>query len=182
MTAPEPPHGCSSRFGRTTRCAGRSRSHSRPPRAAGGPEDAARERARHARRSSAASPSRARRRGRGRRPGREPVLRPRPDPRRALAAPAHPVAGARGESPAALDALVARLAEALRARGFALEARPFRPHLTLARDARAPRGLAPDIEPIFWPVRELALSSRSRRRRDRATRSCKPGRSRANPA
>jgi 2'-5' RNA ligase len=61
------------------------------------------------------------------------------------------------ETPPALDELVATLWQALRACDFEREARPFRAHLTLARDARPPRGVATDIEPIHWSVRELSL-------------------------
>jgi RNA 2',3'-cyclic 3'-phosphodiesterase len=61
------------------------------------------------------------------------------------------------ESPAALVALVGSVWRALRECAFEAETRPFRTHVTLARDARAPRGLAPDIEPVRWHVRELSL-------------------------
>ena len=60
-------------------------------------------------------------------------------------------------SPPALDELVAKLRQALGACDFALESRPFRAHLTLARDARAPRDVAHDLEPIVWCVTDLAL-------------------------
>jgi 2'-5' RNA ligase len=61
------------------------------------------------------------------------------------------------QSPPALDALVTKLRQALAARDFPPESRPFRAHLTLARDARPPRGAAPRIEPVVWRVRELSL-------------------------
>jgi len=61
------------------------------------------------------------------------------------------------ESPANLATLVAELWQSLRACAFEPEARPFRAHVTLARDARPPRGLAFDIEPIVWRVHELSL-------------------------
>jgi RNA 2',3'-cyclic 3'-phosphodiesterase len=61
------------------------------------------------------------------------------------------------QPPAALLDLVAALGQVQRACGLAPEARPFRAHLTLARAARAARGLAPDIEPIVWPVHALCL-------------------------
>ena len=59
--------------------------------------------------------------------------------------------------PPALHELVAKLQQALGACDFALESRPFRAHLTLARDARAPRDVARDLEPIIWRVTDLAL-------------------------
>ena len=61
------------------------------------------------------------------------------------------------ETPAVLVALVADLWQALSACAFERETRPFRAHITLARDARAPRGLAPEIEPLVWRVHELSL-------------------------
>jgi 2'-5' RNA ligase len=61
------------------------------------------------------------------------------------------------DSPPALDRLVARLRQALAAFDFTVESRPFRTHVTLARDARAPRGVASAIEPIVWRVSELSL-------------------------
>jgi 2'-5' RNA ligase len=60
------------------------------------------------------------------------------------------------EAPEPLRALHAGLADTLRALQWPLEARPFRPHVTLARKAQgavAPAG-APDIR---WPVRAFAL-------------------------
>jgi 2'-5' RNA ligase len=52
----------------------------------------------------------------------------------------------------------ATLREALRARGFELEERPFTPHVTLVR--KAEKTLAPEsIEPIAWRVQEIALVS-----------------------
>jgi 2'-5' RNA ligase len=59
--------------------------------------------------------------------------------------------------PPALDELIAKLRRALAASEFELESRPFRAHLTLARDARAPRGVEPAIAPIVWRVTELSL-------------------------
>jgi 2'-5' RNA ligase len=61
------------------------------------------------------------------------------------------------ELPPDLDTLVADLWQGLRACAFEPDPRPYRAHVTLARDAQAPRGLTPDIEPIVWPVRELCL-------------------------
>jgi 2'-5' RNA ligase len=56
--------------------------------------------------------------------------------------------------PEALFELEARLADALAARGFRAEERVYRPHVTLARRARA---VVAEIEPVPFPVRELAL-------------------------
>ena len=60
------------------------------------------------------------------------------------------------EVPVAVRSLVTALEAALESRGFPLQRREFRPHLTLARKARlavAPRS----IRPIHWPVRTLWL-------------------------
>ena len=58
--------------------------------------------------------------------------------------------------PEALPSLVHALHDTLRAAGFEIERRPFRPHLTLARHCRrAPDGAAQ----FAWPARELALYS-----------------------
>ncbi len=56
--------------------------------------------------------------------------------------------------PPALAALETTLWERLEAEGFERERRLFRPHVTLARGARA---LADPVEPVEWPVTELAL-------------------------
>ena len=61
--------------------------------------------------------------------------------------------GARSAPPALLE-LERRLWEALAAKGFIREERIYRPHVTLARRARA---VEEEIEPIEWPVAELAL-------------------------
>jgi RNA 2',3'-cyclic 3'-phosphodiesterase len=61
------------------------------------------------------------------------------------------------QTPPALLALVDAVAEVQRACGLRPEQRPYRAHLTLARDARAPRGPAPAIEAIAWPVQALHL-------------------------
>ena len=61
------------------------------------------------------------------------------------------------ETPPALAALAAEVWRALAACAFEPETRPFRTHMTLVRDARAPRGVANEIEPIVWRVRELTL-------------------------
>jgi 2'-5' RNA ligase len=61
-------------------------------------------------------------------------------------------------APPALIAVEGMLREALRARGFELEERPFAPHVTLVR--KAEKTLAPEpIEPIAWRVEEIALVS-----------------------
>jgi len=58
--------------------------------------------------------------------------------------------------PAPLVALHAQLAAALAASGFAVEARPFRPHVTLVR--RLARPLADTAaEPLEWRVTRVAL-------------------------
>jgi 2'-5' RNA ligase len=62
------------------------------------------------------------------------------------------------ESPPALAALVADLWRALAACAYEPETRPFRAHLTLAREARPPRGVRLEIDPIAWQVRELCLT------------------------
>ena len=56
--------------------------------------------------------------------------------------------------PPALGELEAQLWDGLAERGFRTEERIYRPHVTLARRARA---IDEVIEPIRWPVRELAL-------------------------
>jgi 2'-5' RNA ligase len=56
--------------------------------------------------------------------------------------------------PAELLQLEARLWDALVERGFRGEGRVYRPHLTLARRAR---GVDATIEPVRFPVRDLAL-------------------------
>lgn len=60
------------------------------------------------------------------------------------------------QAPPALATLHARLSDALRALGLRLEARPYRPHVTMARRA-AGAGLPPDHPPIVWDVRGYAL-------------------------
>lgn len=59
--------------------------------------------------------------------------------------------------PEPLAELVGALREPLRDCGFEPDPRPYRAHVTLARDARAPRGLADTIEPIRWMIGELSL-------------------------
>ena len=59
-------------------------------------------------------------------------------------------------APAALLALQSALEAGLRARGFVLEERPFRAHVTLAR--KTERVLAPrPITPIEWQATRIAL-------------------------
>jgi RNA 2',3'-cyclic 3'-phosphodiesterase len=61
------------------------------------------------------------------------------------------------ETPRALLDLVDAALTVLADCGFARETRPFRTHLTLAREARAPLGVVRDIEPVEWRVRALTL-------------------------
>lgn len=63
---------------------------------------------------------------------------------------------ASGSTPPPLAALVDALRTALRQRGFTPESRPFRPHVTLARNARRSPPSA-RVEPLRWPVRSFAL-------------------------
>ena len=58
--------------------------------------------------------------------------------------------------PPGLVRLQSALETALRAAGFALDARPFAPHLTLARKVANPRAEAA-IEPVEWRVERFAL-------------------------
>jgi len=58
--------------------------------------------------------------------------------------------------PPALVTLHSRLADALLAAGFALETRPFRPHVTLARRCLQPLPRA-RCNPIRWEVNRLLL-------------------------
>ncbi|MFC5469798.1 RNA 2',3'-cyclic phosphodiesterase [Cohnella suwonensis] len=71
-----------------------------------------------------------------------------------------------GDAPMALAALYAALGSRLKASGFATEARPYRAHVTLARDAAAgfdPAALgaawrsALPAEPNNWPASEVTL-------------------------
>ena len=59
-------------------------------------------------------------------------------------------------TPEALATLQSALEEKLRASGFTLEARPFRPHITLARKIRE-RVPPAFIEPIAYACEEIAL-------------------------
>lgn len=58
--------------------------------------------------------------------------------------------------PPALAHLYATLNQALRDNGFAVESRPFRPHVTLARRCVQPQARAA-VAPIRWSVRSLCL-------------------------
>lgn len=60
--------------------------------------------------------------------------------------------------PTAITEIQKRLAGHLRAAGFAIEDRPFRPHVTLARDAtKPPPEAARSVLPIKWTVDNLSL-------------------------
>ena len=58
--------------------------------------------------------------------------------------------------PPGLLAVQAELRERLVGEGFAIDARPFRPHVTLARRVTAAPPLSP-APAVAWPVAELAL-------------------------
>lgn len=60
------------------------------------------------------------------------------------------------EVPAALDATVADLRAALSAAGFRFDPKPFVAHITLLRDARAPREF-PGLDPVRWQAGGFAL-------------------------
>jgi 2'-5' RNA ligase len=60
------------------------------------------------------------------------------------------------QCPAALDRLVARLAEALEPCGYRPEKRRFLPHVTISRKEQKTR-TGTDVPGISWPVREFAL-------------------------
>jgi len=59
-------------------------------------------------------------------------------------------------TPPALERLVTALRGELGARGFIMEQRAYRPHLTLARHARPPPEF-PVPDPLRWPVSEFVL-------------------------
>jgi len=63
--------------------------------------------------------------------------------------------------PAPLAALHAHLTAALAASGFAVEARPFRPHVTLVRRRVRPLADAP-AEPLEWRVTRAAVMASER--------------------
>ena len=58
--------------------------------------------------------------------------------------------------PGSLLDLHAQLETGLRQNGFEIDARSYRPHLTLARHVDDDEGLRP-LMPLTWPVRKLAL-------------------------
>lgn len=62
-----------------------------------------------------------------------------------------------GAAPAAATQLAGRLGVALAAAGFALDSRPWRPHVTLARKVLRPCAGSRLAPPVRWPVRGLAL-------------------------
>jgi 2'-5' RNA ligase len=57
--------------------------------------------------------------------------------------------------PAAMSGLVLAMEAALQANGFRVEAREWRPHITLLRDAHAPAAVPPPA--LDWAVREFVL-------------------------
>ena len=59
--------------------------------------------------------------------------------------------------PTPLQTLHAQLAEALHAAGLPVETRPYRPHVTLARQARGARLLAPVPPPLVWRAQAYVL-------------------------
>ncbi len=59
------------------------------------------------------------------------------------------------QCPEALRALVGQLEKTLGAAGFRLDPRPYVPHITLLREARAPA--QNQMPPIAWPVEEFVL-------------------------
>jgi RNA 2',3'-cyclic 3'-phosphodiesterase len=58
--------------------------------------------------------------------------------------------------PPALLAFTAELQARLRAEGFALDNKPFRPHVTLARDVHQPDSETP-VAPLHWPANDFVL-------------------------
>lgn len=61
------------------------------------------------------------------------------------------------ETPEALKELAKRLAGQLGEAGFAIESRPYRAHVTLARKGRADRTRIALAEPIVWTMRSFCL-------------------------
>lgn len=61
------------------------------------------------------------------------------------------------EAPAALTRLVGHLQTGLRQEGFAVEARAFKPHVTLSRDIVIPADSLPVWPVLEWPVDLIAL-------------------------
>ena len=62
-----------------------------------------------------------------------------------------------------LTSMVEELRAGLTAGGFQFDPKPFVPHVTLVRNARAPRQL-PALDPVSWRVRGFALVSSQRDR------------------
>jgi len=60
--------------------------------------------------------------------------------------------------PDALALLFARLRNALQAQGFALDRRPLRPHMTLMRKVRCPKGELPRPQAVPWRVDRFVLA------------------------
>ncbi len=58
--------------------------------------------------------------------------------------------------PAVLPELVVQLQQVLAGCGFALEQRPYVPHVTLARKVRKPESRS-GLEAVHWPVRDFVL-------------------------
>jgi 2'-5' RNA ligase len=61
-----------------------------------------------------------------------------------------------GEPPRFLNVLSSRLYSRISALGLSVDARPFRPHVTLFRKV-SPRPELPEVAPLRWPVRDFAL-------------------------
>ena len=61
------------------------------------------------------------------------------------------------EIPPELEAMVAELRRALDQAGFAYDPKPFVPHVTMVRNARAPKEEWPTLLPVEWPVNGFAL-------------------------
>ena len=62
-----------------------------------------------------------------------------------------------------LEALAGALQTRLRDAGFNLESRPFRPHITLLRQAQGPAGARPDLPPVSMTVDRVVLMESLRR-------------------
>lgn len=61
-----------------------------------------------------------------------------------------------------LSALAERIQSALRARGFDIERRPFKPHITLAREVRSDAPLRLDVPRMNMPVGRVSLMKSER--------------------
>ncbi|MCD6707437.1 MAG: RNA 2',3'-cyclic phosphodiesterase [Thiobacillus sp.] len=68
-----------------------------------------------------------------------------------------------GRTPPQHFELVGALSTALRGAGFAVDARPHVPHVTLLRNSAG--GAPPACEPVHWPIRDFVLVA-SRREAD----------------